>query len=90
MKPLEAAILSFDSWSLPWTFFSFVINNHSLTNKDKELFRSIWLTAIDSENWKNSNLEKGSKLTESRLKQLYKLTDNTVSNIIRAASYQWK
>ena len=90
MKSLEAVILNFDNWSLPWTFFNFVINNHSLTDKDKELFRDIWLTAVDSDNWKNSDMAKGSKLTESKLKELYKLTDNTVSSIVRAASYQWK
>lgn len=90
MKFLETVIFSFDNWSHPWAFFKFVVNNQSLTDKDVDLFKSIWLTATDSYNWKDSDLVIGCKVTQKKLSKLYELSDDAIAIIVRAASYEWK
>ncbi len=90
MKLLETEILNFDNWLLPWTFHDSIIYSLSITYEDKELFKTIWATAIDSSNWKNSDLVTGRKVAEARLSELYRLSDNAIANIVRAASYEWR
>lgn len=90
MKQLEIAITSFDNWSQPWTFHDFILKKEKIAENEKESFISMWALANESTNWQEKNFELCFKLIHDKLKELYGLNDAAISNVIRAASYEWR
>lgn len=90
MKTLEDKILNFDNWAQPWTFHEFVSNDKTLTEPELSLFNEIWTKAGDFELWNNSDLILGCKASQTFISKNYNLKDTTITNIVRALSYQWK
>lgn len=90
IKKLEDRIVSFDNWSQPWTFYEFVSNDETLTELEINLFNEIWRTAGDFKFWNNSDLILGCKASQMFIAKQYDLTDKSITNIIRALSYQWE
>ena len=90
MKKLEAAILKFTDWSHPWTFYTFVCDDKELSTFEIELFNRIWTEANDSKIWSNVDLVLASQTSHTYTMQHFNLTDEAVSLIVRAISYDWK
>ncbi|MCA6445157.1 MAG: hypothetical protein IM600_17140 [Bacteroidetes bacterium] len=61
-----------------------------LTDHDKNDFETIWNIAADFNNWKDSDLTLGCKITQQRLKKTFNLSDDTIAIIVRCAAYDWK
>lgn len=89
-QPINDVILLFDNWSQPWTFKTFVNENSQLSDAEKELFKSIWNVASDSSNWKDCDLISGCKITQNRLMKFFSLSEDAITNIVRAVSYEWR
>lgn len=62
----------------------------TLTKNDIVEFDNIWKTAIDFNNWRDTDLVLGCKITYQRLKEEFKLSDECISIFVRLASYEWK
>ena len=90
MKTLEDKILSFANWTQPWKFYEFVTNDKILTDTEINLFNEIWKKAGDFELWNNCDLILGYKASQTFIAKHYNLTDESIANIVRALSYQWK
>ena len=90
METLENKIISFQNWSLPWTFYDFIISDKTLNESELNLFKEIWNTASDFELWNERDLTLGCEASRKYVTKNYNLSDIAVANIIRAISYQWK
>ena len=90
MKILEDKILRFDNWSQPWTFYEFVSKNKKLTKTELNLFNEIWVKAGDFELWNNGDILLNCKTSQAFIEKNYGLTNEAITNIVRALSYEWK
>ena len=90
MKDLQTAILSFDNWEEPWTFYEFISSNREITSTDLELFQGIWTKASDFHLWNFKQPALGYKTSYQFIQDTFHLTDETTNKIVRAISYQWK
>ena len=90
MKELNNAILPFDDWSHPWTFYEKVCSDKSLKMEDLKLFEEIWLCANDFKLWNYELINTGSIKATIFFKDKYRLTNNAIENIIKAIAYNWK
>ena len=59
METLDNKIVSFQNWSLPWTFYDFIISDKTLNESELNLFKEIWNTASDFELWNERDLTLG-------------------------------
>jgi hypothetical protein len=90
MEDLQTAILSFDNWTEPWTFYEFISSSREITLTDLELFHEIWTKASDFNLWNFKDLALGCKTSYQFIQDNYHLTEETANKIVRAISYQWK
>ncbi len=90
LKNLEIQIQKFNNWNNPLELNESIINNKDLAFHEKELFASIWDIALDYNNWNDSDLILGCKITQARLRKESKLSDDSIAKIVKAASYHWK
>ncbi|MFC3809393.1 hypothetical protein [Lacihabitans lacunae] len=90
MSELETVIVSNKDVSCYSQLIEKIQNSKTLTKNDIHAFDNIWKTAIDFKNWSDSDLVLGCKITHQRLKDTFKLTDESISIIVRVASYDWK
>ncbi|MDT0553708.1 hypothetical protein [Urechidicola vernalis] len=88
MKSLENKILLFDNWSKPWTFKKSI--EDTLNKNELNLFKEICIKAGDFQLWNYSDLLVGCSMCERFLKDRYELSDEAITNIVRALSYEWK
>ncbi len=88
IRNLSETILSFNNWNRPYDFETYVMERS--TDKDNEVFKKIWATALDVENWKTGTLKEGSDKAISLLQEHYKLDLKVAEQIANAAAYQWK
>lgn len=89
LKNIEIAILKSSGVSY-YSQLLKCIEKAKLSEAEKELFEKIWKKANDFENWNNSDLSLGCKITHQRLKESFNLSDEAIAKIVRIASYEWK
>jgi hypothetical protein len=90
MKKLETKIAEFNDWSHPWTFYAFVSGDCEINSSELAQFRELWEKASAFEHWNSVDLILGRKACHYFLAENYSLTEDTITNIVRAISYQWR
>ena len=86
-KSIENAILEFDNWNNPDTFYESVCA--SLQDENLKLFQEIWKRADDAEHWKHLDIVLGCKATHNFIRNNYDLDEHIIGTIVRAVSYKW-
>ncbi len=90
MKTLEEKIIEFDNWSHPWKFHECIISDKTLSEAELQLFEEIWKRAGNFKFWDNADLSLCAQKSRTFIAENYELADQSVANIVRALSYQWK
>jgi hypothetical protein len=90
MNALENKIISFDDWTQPWTFYQIVSSDPTLSPIESAIFQEIWTRAGDPELWNNSDPILCAKASHNFIQSNYNLSDQAITTIVRALSYQWK
>jgi hypothetical protein len=90
-KLIVEAMDSFADWSRPWEFLASVLAYEGLPATDQELVRAVWMEACKSEHWCNGEPSAGSLNAERALTKRYPwLSTSARTQVVRAASYQWR
>ncbi len=90
MKSLELAILLYNQWSAPWKFYDYIIQDQTIMDQDKVLFKNLWAGASSFELWNDPSLSKGCENAGAFLRDTSELSEAAVDSIVRAISYEWK
>ena len=86
---ISQTILSYANSARQISFEKYMRDNITDPN-ELELFKNIWTTAINFENWNYSDLQIGYKKTTEILKDKYKLDESVCRQLASEAAYQWK
>ncbi len=89
IEKISQIILSYANSGRQISFEKHMQDNIKDTN-ELELFKSIWATAINFENWNYSDLKIGYKKTTEILKEKYNLEESVCQQLANEAAYQWK
>jgi|GEM_PF-1881797 len=89
IRNLSETILSFNNWNRPQDFEAYVLER-TTDIKEKEVFKKIWATAIDFDNWNTGSLNDGSDKAIALIEQRYQLDEKVSKQIANAAAFQWK
>lgn len=89
LRSLSDAVLSFDNWTQPWMFKTYVLEK-TVNINEREVFEKIWMTAVDFDNWKIGSLDEGSRFVINLLQIQYGLDEKVAKQIANAAAYQWR
>ena len=87
IQNVSEAILS-ASLSKSWEFASILQKIKDVD--DQTVFKEIWATALQFDNWKSKDLNEGYQKTVALMKEIYKLEERVATLIANAAAYQWK
>lgn len=87
MKSIEDAILEFDNWDEPKTFYDRVCA--SLQGENLLLFQEIWKKADDAEHWQHLDIVLGCKTTHNFIRNNYNLEESAIGTLVRAISCNW-
>lgn len=88
MTKIETAIITFNDWSKPYTFFKTV--SEKLSGDDLILFQDIWQKANDPEVWSVHDIILSCKITQTFIVNNYGLEEHATTQIVRAITYDWK
>ncbi len=59
-------------------------------SNDSELFKEVWSTSIDFDNWNNENITIGFEKTKEILLMKYNLDSQICTFLANRASFEWK
>ena len=86
-----AAIHAFEAWDLPWTFLSNVMTWPTLTVADRTTTQELWKEALDARHWQHADSAQNAAASNLALQERFPwLTERARTQLVRAASYEWK
>lgn len=86
-----AAIEVFEAWGQPWTFLGNVMAWPTLAVADRAMIQQIWMEACDAHHWQHGNGAQDAAAFSQALQEHFPwLTERARSQLVRAASYEWK
>lgn len=86
---ISKAILDFIDKKETNNFVQFVLGKLHDSN-DSELFKEIWSTSVDFDNWNNENLTVSFEKTKEILLVKYNLDSQVCTFLANRASFEWK
>lgn len=89
LKNISKAILDFSNTKELVGLEKYVLNNLRDPNEAK-LFKDIWATTINFDNWNHSSLQVGFDKTMEILKHKYNLNEKICRFLANRAAYEWK
>ncbi|CAN5421422.1 hypothetical protein BH09BAC5_BH09BAC5_05220 [soil metagenome] len=89
LKNISIVILSFSTSKRIIGFESFVLQNLN-DSREISMFKEIWSTTINFENWNYPSLLIGFDKTMEALKNKYNLDENICKILVNQAACEWK
>lgn len=86
---ISKIILSYGNWDQPNEFEKTILSK-IVDEKEIKVFKKIWATANEFNNWNYKELNIGIIKTINVLSKKYNLDKNVCEQLANAAAYQWK
>lgn len=88
---IDLAFSRYTSWSLPWKYMLDVHSFPDLSEANQVTIEKIWAEINSEKIWAKASPTPGTELAIELLKNNYPwLSQKSIENLIRAASYNWK
>lgn len=88
---INMALSRFANWSKPWKYLADTLALPGLTADQAARIETIWSEASKADHWVGGSARPGPELATEALRLTYPwLSKQSIANLVKGASYEWK